>query len=149
MNSFYFVLININFKFRSTSGSPCNQEVFFSRFPESMNQTLRQTTVFGLCEFATCVTVKAARSTRLRNLRESVFPLGVFHFALYPNPELKTSEFSLRYINQIPRFYDFEFSILHYTQTENSELKTSAKVYPSNDFVHCPEGLFDIWNKGC
>ena len=64
------------------------------------------------------------------------------------NPELKTSEFSLRHIVQIPRFSNSKFSISHYTQMQNLELKTSAKVYQSNDFVHCPGGLFDIWNGG-
>ena len=72
---------------------------------------------------------------------------SILHYT--QNPELKTSEFSLRHFDQIPRFSNSEFSISHHTQTENSELKTSAKVYPSNDFVHCPgRGLFDIWNGG-
>ena len=84
MNSFYFVPININFKFRSTSGSPCNQEFFFSRFPGSMNQTLDKRPSLG---FASSQHVSLSkRRGRLGNLRESVFPLRVFHFALYPKP---------------------------------------------------------------
>ena len=105
-------------------------------FRERTNQTLRQTTLFGLCEFA-C----AKQWSHLGNLRESVFPLGVFHFAPYSKPrvenlqvslkhidqtgwfsfhtiiktensELKTLEFSLRHINQILRFSNSEFSVL-------------------------------------
>ena len=84
MNSFYFVLININVKFRNTSGSPCNQEFFFSRFPESMNQTLRQTTSLG---FASSQHVSLSkREVDSETSENQFFHSGVFHFALHPKP---------------------------------------------------------------
>ena len=97
-----------------------------------MNQTLDKRPSLG---FASSQHVSLSkRRGRLGNLRESVFPLRVFHFALYLKPGVENlGVFSLRHIDQIPRFSNSEFSISHYTQTENSELKSSAKVYPSND----------------
>ena len=36
------------------------------------------------------------------------------------NSELKTSEFSLQHYDQTPRFSNYEFSILHYTENEKT-----------------------------
>ena len=81
-----------------------------------------------------CIILRRGRKLRvlgkLGNLRESVYRGSPsFPFCTIPkteNSELKTSEFSLRHYNQLtPRFSNSEFSILHYTQTEYSELKTS------------------------
>ena len=87
--------------------------------------------------------------SRLGKLRESVFPLGVSQFVLYPQPgaenlgvfskafhsefpilrythnlELKTSEFSPRHIDQTRRFQTLSFPFRAVPKTENSELKT-------------------------
>ena len=84
-----------------------------------------------------------------------------FPFCTIPkteNSELKTSEFSLRHFDQIlrffnseflilhymhydqtPRFSNSEFSILHYIQNQKlgaENLGVSSKVYPINSFVH-------------
>ena len=74
-------------------------------------------------------------SETLENQFSEVFTPS-FPFYTIPkteNSELKTSEFSLRQFDQTQSFSNSELSILHHTETENSEVTRTTIFLKLND----------------